>query len=92
MNPSWVKFRTAGKVKPSELDGLGANIRAAGIGIGIIGLSMASMKLPNVDTSPSRIDLGGVSASLGISVSAFYSGGEFRAIRNQTCQQPDPLM
>jgi hypothetical protein len=83
MDPSWINFGSAQKVRPSELSGLGANIRSLAIGIGIIGLSTASLKLPNVDTAPARIDIGGLSASFGIRASAFYAGGEFRVYKQE---------
>jgi hypothetical protein len=89
MDPSWINFGSAQKVRPSELSGLGANIRSLAIGIGIIGLSTASLKLPNVDTAPARIDIGGLSASFGIRASAFYAGGEFRVYKQEGLPRPN---
>lgn len=78
MDPSWTRFGTAGAVRPDGLSGLASNVRSAGISIGIIGASVASIRLPNQDTAPARIPIGGISGSFGIKAGVFYAGGEFR--------------
>jgi hypothetical protein len=83
LSPSWTDFGSAQKVRPSELAGLGADVRCLGFSVGAIGVSTASLKLPNVDTAPARIDIGGVSAAFGFKASAFYSGGEFRVYKKE---------
>jgi hypothetical protein len=79
LNNQWQDFGTAGKVPPSEFNGLGAEVRSLGASV-LVGYNRTGIKLPNVDTSPARPAIGGFTASAGGLISVFVSGGEFRVL------------